>query len=90
MVMVSKSSSTASPPPLTTRREDWAELLSFVAHPLEAFSLSRNSHEATVLTGNFFLIILDVHVVESFLLDIGGDPVLSIGMAEMGDSLFSL
>ena len=91
MVMVSKSSSKARPPPLATRREDWTELLSFVAHPLEAFSLSRNSHEATVLTGNFSLIILDVHVVESFLiLDIGGDPVLSIGMAEMGDSLFSL
>ena len=87
MVMVSKSSSTASPPPLTTRREDWAELLSFVAHPLEAFSLSRNSHEATVLTGNFSLIILDVHVVKSSLLDIGGNPALSIGITEIGDSL---
>ena len=46
-----------------------------------------SSHDATVLTGNFSLIILDVHVVKSSLLDIGGEPALSIGMAEIGDSL---
>ena len=90
MVMVSKSSSKARPPPLVEKiGQNYFLLKHILLKPSPSLNqLKRgSSHDATFLTGNFSLIILDVHVVKSSLSDIGGNPALSIGITEIGDSL---